>query len=461
VLLLVSASLAAVSGCTSLAGPKYVSPNSPLKQAWSLNAADPASAATDIPVDWWTGFGDLYLDDLIKRALLDSQDIKILAARLEAADIGIDQERSNNIPKINLNIETDTLHSSKETLHSYQAVSELSWELDIWGNVRKGIRAQQAEFYASEADYRAGYLRLAADVATTYIGIRALDDLIDIQNQALVKNQRILDIYQRQLREGLVPRSNVLQQHAETQGIKRELIDLERQRATSVNRLTSLLGQPAGSLQVPHAGLRQTLRTPLVPVGLPADLLARRPDILAAEYRVLKAYNLVGQARLERLPSIGLSGRGGLASTALSALVNGWTLGLGLALKMPIFDPSLSLNIKSRKVEHRISEEEYRKTVIQAFEEVENTLINLASYKQQAEELEQQLISLRIVNRQTMAQLSAGIISLLEVFESERTLLATEQLSLEFERQSLTDTVTLYKALGGGWPKQAVVLTDR
>ena len=109
VLLLVSASIAVVSGCASLAGPEYVSPNPPLKQGWSLNAADPASAATDIPVDWWTGFGDLYLNDLIKRALLDSQDIKILAARLEAADIGIDQERSNNIPKINLNIETDTL----------------------------------------------------------------------------------------------------------------------------------------------------------------------------------------------------------------------------------------------------------------------------------------------------------------------------------------------------------------
>lgn len=135
-----------------------------------------------------------------------------------------------------------------------------------------------------------------------------------------------------------------------------------------------------------------------------------------------------------------------------------WTLGIGLAINLPLFDPSLDLEIQRSQVDQKISEEEYRKTVIRAFEEVENALVNLANRKQQLDQLEKQLNDLRVVSNQTNAQLQAGLVSQLEVFESERTLLSTEQTLLEVKHQRLQDTVTLYKAMGGGWPRERVKL---
>ena len=453
--------LLAMAGCAKLAGPAYSPPEPPEKAAWSLNAAEPESSAA-IAADWWSGFGDAYLSELIERALAESQDIKILVARVEAAGVGLDQERSNNIPKVTLNTGSNASFQRGSTTNNINAnLGGLNWELDIWGKVRKSVRAQEAEHHASEADYRAGYLTLTADVGATYLEIRAMDERIDSQRAALEKNQRILGVYQAQFREGIVARTEVLRQQAETRDIKRNLIDLKRQRAIAVNRLASLLGVPAGTFEVARADANQPLQTPPTPAGLPADLLARRPDILAAEYRVLKAHHLIGQARLARLPSISLTGAGGLSSAALSALLDSWTFGLGLALKLPIFDPSIALNIKSREIEHRISEEEYRKTVIQAFEEVENALINLASRKEQLQELAKQLDELRIVNQQKIAQLEAGMVSQLDVLEAERSLLSNEQSLLELKYQILADSITLYKTLGGGWPKQTVALADR
>ena len=133
-------------------------------------------------------------------------------------------------------------------------------------------------------------------------------------------------------------------------------------------------------------------------------------------------------------------------------------LGIGLVVNLPIFDPSLDLDIKRTQLDQQIAEEEYRKTVILAFEEVENALVNLANRKQQIDELERQLNDLRVIGNQTDAQLQAGLVSQLEVFEAERTLLSTEQTLLEVKHQRLQDTVTLYKAMGGGWPRETVEL---
>jgi outer membrane protein TolC len=173
---------------------------------------------------------------------------------------------------------------------------------------------------------------------------------------------------------------------------------------------------------------------------------------------VLRAYELIGKARLAKLPSISLTGQGGLASAALATLLGNWTAGIGLVVNLPIFDPSLDLEIKRTQVDQQIAEEEYRRTVIRAFEEVENALVNLANRKQQLEELEKQLNDLRVVSNQVNAQLQAGLVSQLEVFESERTLLSSEQTLLEIKHQRLQDTVTLYKAMGGGWPRETVEL---
>jgi outer membrane protein, multidrug efflux system len=459
-LLLVGIGLVQLTGCASSSDPGYQRPTLPDKEGWSLTSADQVSAANTIRPDWWTQFGDAYLDGIVRQAITGSQDIKILAARIDAAGIGLEQERVSTQPKLGLGASTDLTVNPAGATRGYGVnLTGLNWELDLWGKARKGIRAQQAEYKASEADYRAGYLSLISEVASAYFQIRQFDEQIARQQAGLAKNQRILGMLQRQQREGLVANTRVLQQQAENRGLQRELLDLQRQRTLTENSLATLLGIPAGNLQVPQAPLSRTVQPLAVPSGLPAELLERRPDLLAAEYRVLRAYELVGKARLAKLPSISLTGQGGLASAALASLLSNWTLGIGLAINLPIFDPSLDLEIQRTQVDQQIAEEEYRKTVIRAFEEVENALVNLANRLQQLEELEQQINDLRIVSNQVNAQLQAGLVSQLEVFEAERTLLSTEQTLLEIKHQRLQDTVTLYKALGGGWPRETVELT--
>jgi outer membrane protein TolC len=224
--------------------------------------------------------------------------------------------------------------------------------------------------------------------------------------------------------------------------------------------LATLLGIPAGELKVPVATLSNTVQLLDVPTGLPSDLLERRPDIIAAEYRVLEAHELIGRAKLAKLPRLSLTSTANrnIVSSALTSIVKTWTLGLGPAIVIPLFDPSLEAEVKVNEAKTQTVSEEYRRTVITAFEEVENTLVNLANRKTQKETLEKQLNTLRAVNDQVYAQLREGLVSQLEVFESERRLLETQQDLLQLQQQLLTDTVTLYKALGGGWPKEPVKL---
>jgi outer membrane protein TolC len=214
-------------------------------------------------------------------------------------------------------------------------------------------------------------------------------------------------------------------------------------------------------LQVPSAHLEEKVRLPTVPAGLPAELLKRRPDVVAAEYRVLEAYNLVGQAKLAQLPSISLTGHGGTSSFALTDLLKSFTFGLLPSINIPILDPATKAHVKTTEAQTGVAEEQYRRTVIGALEEVENALVNLDAHKKQRTELQQQTEHLKTVSTQIEAQLKEGVISQLEVFETQRSLLAAQLALLANHQQILADTVTLYKALGGGWPPVEVAASGR
>jgi outer membrane protein TolC len=203
---------------------------------------------------------------------------------------------------------------------------------------------------------------------------------------------------------------------------------------------------------LPAARLQERVRIPEVPEGLPSQLLKRRPDIVAAEYRVLAAYDLTGQAKLAQLPSISLTGRGGTSSFALSSLFKSFTFGLLPSINFPIFDPGVQARIHTSEAQGKVAEQDYRRTVMAAFEEVENALVNLDAHKKQRVELQQQVDQLQLVATTTDAQRREGVSSQLEVFETERSLLAAQLALLANQQQILSDTVTLYKVVGGGWP---------
>ncbi|NEX21732.1 efflux transporter outer membrane subunit [Thiorhodococcus mannitoliphagus] len=453
--LLVSIALAvAASGC-DLKAPEYVRPDLPQKDSWQNAAQQPVSARTTIDPQWWRGFRSPDLDKYIATAIDDNADLSVMAARIEVASAGIDQASAAGKPTVlagaGLDVNTFTQPGLTRTSQQYSAAATLDWELDIWGKFAKGVEAQEAEVAATQADWRAGYLTLVSDVATAFFAIRRLDEQIAQQRTAVRRNKAILSIYETRYSEGLVPRTALLQQEAEVKGLTQQELELKRLREITVNSLATLIGVPAGNLRIPEGSLTRSVNLLQVPAGLPSDLLSRRPDIVAAEYRALSQVKLVGQARLAQLPSIGLTARGGTASAALSNLLKAWTFGLSPSVSLPMFDPNVKAQIKVSEAEMKLVEAQYRSVVIKAFEEVESALVTLHSRKQQRKELLDRLANLGEVAKLNRTQVEAGVISQLDLLESERSIVAVEQEVLQNYFQILTDTVLLYKALGGGW----------
>lgn len=490
-LLLASTLWMSLSSCANLAGLEdYKRPEVASKTEWSQQTDKTVSASEVIRPDWWANFGDSYLSSLVQQAIGGSIDLRIAVARIERATAELGGAEGRLLPTVNVGAgaqfqserrlvppspgviplvpglsllttpqENESFQTSSSGSYSLQGA--LNWEIDIWGKLKKRTQAAEAGYKASEADWRATYLTLVSEVADTYFQIRLLDELIGQQQRVLVTNQQFLSIYQAQFNQGIASSTQVLSQKSEINRLETQLLDFKRQRTLAENSLATLLGKPAGDLKVPATGLRDSVQLVEVPIGLPSELLARRPDIIAAEYRVLQTYQLVGEAKLARLPSVSLTSSGGLASTALSTLLKTWTFGIGPSINIPVFDPSLKANVKIREAENRETEEQYRKTVLTAFQEVEDTLTNLAYHKQQKEQLQEQARHLRLVRDQVQAQLRAGLVSQLQVFETERSLLNAEQALLAIHQQILSDTVRLYKALGGGWSQETIKMSLR
>jgi multidrug efflux system outer membrane protein len=449
-------------GCADVRVPEYKHPQAQAKSNWSRPAGSTVTASEAISPQWWSQFGDPNLDSLVTQAIGGNVDLKILAARITVAKSQIAEVHAGALPTVDVGAGGNFQKSTGSPISKqYNAGTRVAWDIDIWGEVEKGVQGQAAEFHATEADWRAGYLQIVADVSTAYFQILQLDEQIDAQQHAVSKNEQILTIYENMRTNGLLADTEVLRQRAENNRLTKDLLELRRARDVTENALATLVGVPAGELKIPPGRLQNRVHIPAVPAGLPADLLARRPDVVAAEYRVLEAHDLMGQARLAQLPTVSLTGQGGTASFALSDLFKAFTFGLMPTINLPMFNPGIKAHAKTTEAQIKVAEEDYRKTVISAYEEVEDALVNLDAHRKQKEELQQQVDQLTIVSVQTASQLEIGTVSQLDVFENERTLLAAQLGLLASHQQVLADTVTLYKALGGGWDRIEVVNASR
>jgi NodT family efflux transporter outer membrane factor (OMF) lipoprotein len=442
-----------LAGCADTSMKPYQTPAAPAKSAWSNSATLPLSRTELIVPDWWRGFGDPTLDQLVNRAISGNVDLAVLAARIGVASEQIGEARAGALPTLEAGAGASFEKTTGQKFtKQFNLATQTNWDVDIWGKVEKGVQAQKAEFSATEADWRAGYLKLVADVSTTYFQILQFDEQIDQQQNTLARNRDIVTTYQAMEQNGLIAHTRVLQQSAEVNRLGTDLIELRRLRALAGNALATLIGVPAGEYQMPTGRLQERVKVPEVPAGLPSQLLKRRPDVVAAEYRVLEAYDLTGQAKLAQLPSISLTGRGGTSSFALSSLLKSFTFGLLPSINFPIFDPGVKAHVHTTEAQAKVAEQDYRRTVMAAFEEVENALVNLDAHRKQRVELQQQVDQLQQVATTTDAQRREGVASQLEVFETERSLLAAQLALLANQQQILSDTVTLYKVVGGGWP---------
>ncbi len=450
-----------ISGCTTVAGPEYIRPDStPVKSGWSLNSLDPSKGSLVIRKDWWTEFEDPYLNSMIEKALSGNITIQVAAARVEEAKAGILRGEAARLPRLSLGggvTSTISGGSGRSTATATNASisGNSSWELDIWGKMRKGISAQKATYKASEADWRGTWLFITASVAEKYFLIRQFDELIENQQSTLDRSSSILSTFERQLEQGLRTRSEVMAQKAEINLLDTQSLELKRLRTNTQNELATLVGISAGDFKVPSAGLQKTVSIPEVPTGLPSNLLSRRPDIVAAEYNLLAFHELAGKARLEKLPSIALTGSGG-SSNLLSAALKFWTFGIGPSIRIPTFDPNIKANIAVSEAQLKVAENEYRLVVINAFQEVENALVNLSNHRLQRKIIQERLNYLEAVAQIVHTRVKSGTATQLEVFEVERSLLSGSQELLQNHQQILFDIITLYRALGGGWPPVSV-----
>lgn len=447
--------------CARMAGPAYERPDTPLNERWARAEAGSGTIAAD----WWTGFNDPILNQLIDTALSGNFDLRVAAGRVERAQALTEAAGSRRLPTLGINAGAEFgvqspgggRTSSSET---YELGAGMNWELDIWGKLKKGVAAAEAEYSASGADWRAAYLVLASETAQQYFRLRQLDEQIRLYRRSIADAEKIRSIYEIRAEENYTAQDTALRQRAEVRRLERELQDLQRERQVIENSLAVLTGGVPGYLNIaPHTAV--PIEAVPVPAGLPADLLARRPDLLAAEYRVLAAYNLAGKARLDRLPSIALTGSGGSAGLSIGSLLSQWTAGLGPVISVPLFDPGRKAEVKIREADLKIASDQYRSTVVRAFQEVEDTLINLDSRRKQMATAQQALNDLTSVRNVSQLKFNEGLISQLEVLETERGLLQGEQTALAVRYQLLRDTVSLFKALGGGWPAEKQALYVR
>ena len=444
--------IACLSGCAgTIATPRYEQPSLPEKQSWSIDVAKSRTAEAD----WWRRFGDPYLDELSASAVTNNVNLELMARRADLAKAQIGSARAALLPVINTGVRSDTTTISGEydlgTSHKSGVGADMIWELDVWGKTRKGVQGQKSAYRASRADHRAAYLAIVSSVADTYFLIRQADAQIAYQYRTIARARELTRIYSVLVERGLAEKSAVVAQEAELNNAELLLQTLQTNRRKLVNALATLTGIPAGDFELADTSDSATIQPIEVPAGLPSELLHRRPDILAAQERLKQSLALEGQARLAQLPTVGLTSLGGSASYGLSSLLDTWTAGLSGVVQFPVFDPHIRARIPVAEAQVSVAEQEYRVRVMQAFREVEDALVSLDGSRRQQPLLEENRLKRSYVARQETEKLKRGLISKLDVLEAERSLADAEQRLLANRWQILSDTVSLYKAIGGGW----------
>lgn len=462
--------LAALSftGCAVIDQAKepYQRPGLPEKSAWSAEATQQDQQDTQvspesvIDPEWWRAFGDATLSELVETAINGNHDLLMAASRVKEAEARLKADSADRLPVVNLGLDGSYRRQYGDIPvsgeKSYGLGGQLNWEMDLWGKLAKQSRASAAGVKATEANWRAVWLKVASTVARSYFRLRRYDEEIQLHQSSIDFASDSLRMFNARVAAGFATQLEVSSQEAELNRLQREMMELQHQRLKMENRLATLVGRAAGTHPLSVSRLRGIVQPRYVPLGIPSELIARRPDVIAAEYGVLQAHELLGKARLEKLPTFSIGATASGSSSVFGRMLDSWTLGLTSGIRLPVFNPRIDANIDYRQAQSQQSIDAYKRTVLVAYEEVENALAGLRSRKQQQALLEQQVRQLEGVATQRQGQLRQGLISQLELFEAERSRVAAARARLVNYELLLLDTVTLYETLGGGWQHHQV-----
>jgi len=443
-----------VAGCAM--GPDYERPETTMPEAFEQSADRGVSIAN---LNWWELFGDEQLNALVRIALEQNKDLAIAVSRIEEARAALGFVRSDQYPQFEVSAGANRGNSIPGTSiivpinNNFVLAGNLSYELDLWGKLRRSTEAAQAELLATVDAGNSVMITLIADVASAYLLLLDLDARVAIAERTLSTRNDSLDIIQARFDRGTVALIDVNQAQIEMYDAQAQLFELQRQDVQAENLLNILLGRNPGVIKRNRRDI-YSLEPPKVPAGLPSELLERRPDVRVAEQRLAAQTARIGVAEAIRFPSLSLTGSLGLASDDLSGFVSSdnKTWGLSAGLIAPVFNAGRN----KRRVEVEVARTEqallnYEQTVLQSLREVEDALISVDTYKREVLARKNQEKAATSATMLSRARYDGGVTSYLEVLESERSLFRAELLASSTHREQLVSYITLYKALGGGW----------
>jgi NodT family efflux transporter outer membrane factor (OMF) lipoprotein len=461
------AGMLALGGCT--VGPDYVQPEiETVPDAWNTAATKGLAEGESSIETWWTVFDDATLTSLIERARTSNLSLREAVWRVEEARALRGIVAGQRVPQVGVSGDATRSEVSKngpvggllpdelvEAQDLYDLGVGASWEIDLWGRVRRQVEAADAEMQASVEDYRDVLVTLFAEVASNYVNVRAFQERLRYARTNVEGQENTLQLTQDRFDAGLVSALDVAQAESNLANTKALIPALELQLALALNRLAVLLGTSPGALDGELSGENPIPVEPeAVITGLPADLLRQRPDIRSAERRLAAQTARVGVATAELYPQFSLSGFLGLQSTEAGDLFSSdsvnWSI--GLPVRWRIFEGgALRSQIAAEKARTARLIASYEQTVLVALEEVEDAMITyqkeVARRARLAESVDATQRSLELV----LTQYTAGLTDFQNVLDTQRSLLQREDEFAESEGVVINALVALYRALGGGW----------
>jgi len=433
-------------------GPDYRRPTLPMPSAYG----GPGTRAGHIDPTSWTMFRDDALSSLERRALAGSPGLYAALAGVAEARAVSAQAASGRYPTVtfgpSLTRSRDPLSGTTAATTALVMPFDLSYEVDVWGRVRRTVEASRAQALASADNYGVVLLSLTANVATTYYTLRSFDSQADVLARSVESFRKQLDLTRTKRDAGLVGPPDVLQAQAQLDSTLAQQADVQRQRYESEHALAILMGEPPSTLALPPAPLAGN--PPLVPAGLPSSLLSRRPDVVAGEHALVAASASIGVAKASLYPTFSLTADGGFASSSLSGALS-WASGtwsFGAGLLAPIFDGGkLRAQVEQAKGGYDEALGNYRTAVLQALADVENGLTDLVHLLETGTAYQRAADAARENLRLVQLEYNQGLVDYLTVLDAQRTWLSDELLAVQTLGQRYLSTVLLIKALGGGW----------
>lgn len=441
-----------VSACS--VGPDYKRPDvtMPLafKEAKGWTAAIPQD--NQQKGEWWSVYQDPDLSALLSQVQISNQNVAQYAAQYREAQALVTQARAQQLPQVNATMDSTRSGTALSTSNKQSAQLSASWELDLWGKLRRTSEQQKASAQASAADLADATLSAQSELAQDYFQLRVMDEQIALYQRSIQAYERYLVVIQNQYQGGNTSRATLAQAQTQLESTRASALQVQWQRAQLEHAIAVLMGKAPADFSLPAKTIKFTL--PAIPPGVPSQLLQRRPDIAAAERNMASANAAVGVATAAYYPDLTLSASGGFTSDALHSLFSlpnrVWSLGPELSQTVLDFGATRG-KVEQAEAAYDANVASYRQTVLSAMQNVEDYLVELHTLDSQTLAQQRAADAAQESARVTYNQYQAGMIDYLDVATTENTSLSQQQSVLSLLSTQMTTSVKLIVALGGGW----------